>query len=364
MPPTTHARILPPAALALPALALPALALLILTASGCRVLAQAAPPPPGPIATALAALEDGYLVDYDVVADLRMVGRTNRNHGQLMQLSAVSERMSVNNQTGYVAVRHGDTIWTRFDAKTPAVRIVAGPLLGIDFYFQNHFRPEQTPAGLLALDGAWEVDGREGTIVTYRTPSRNTRVHPTGATAFTHLSVDTATARITAIRVVERKGERLATDVVWTYSNWRPAAATADEFAIAGPFRDGGMGAVSPTAPQGSTVEDLVGEPAPAIAGTTLSGEDIRLSPKRTVLFFSATWCGPCKVALEQFNAAGFKLRDGYRLVYVNKDDNAADLGAYFGKHFGRLPDELILGADAAFEDYSECARYPDDGRG
>ena len=109
---------------------------------------------------------------------------------------------------------------------------------------------------------------------------------------------------------------------------------------------------MAPPEPAGPTVRDLIGEAAPVVVGMDMSGSEVRLSPKRTVLFFSATWCAPCKVALTQLNERDFALRDGYELVYVNRDDTAEGLGTYFGQHFGRLPALVLTDAADAFDDY------------
>ena len=108
-----------------------------------------------------------------------------------------------------------------------------------------------------------------------------------------------------------------------------------------------------PRAPEGPTIKDLKGQPAPLITGLDLDGEEVRLSPRRAVLFFSATWCKPCKTALLTLNERDFRMRGGYQLVYVNKDDSAKGLTAYFEKNFGRQPDRVITDARAAFEDYN-----------
>ena len=308
-----------------------------------RVLAQA---PPAPLAAALAALDDGYLVDYTADADLRFLGRANHNTGQLMQPGADPAYVSVNNATGYVAVRRGDTIETRRTTATRPIRLTGDMATGIGF--RNYFRPEQTPIEVRTLAGPWTRTAAEGAVVSYASPSKVTRLLRGSATAVTTVSVDTITGRITAIRVVEETNGDIGSAVTWTYANWRPAAETADEFALPGPVLE-----PRPMGPPVDRTAELEGEPAPAILGTTLDGDDVELAPKRTVLFFSATWCGPCKVALRQLNTADFKLRDGYRLVYVNQDDTPEKLSAYFGENFGRLPDEVILQAGAAFDDYN-----------
>ena len=328
--------------------------LLVASAPASRVLAQARLP--APLAAALAELDDGYLVDYDVVADLKMFGRVNRNHGQLMQPGASPERVSVNNQTGYVAVRRGDTIETVYNSTSKPVRYFTTLDDGLPtVFFRNFFRPEQTPIEVRTLPGPFEVATREGAVVTYRSPSPVTRLPPGAeAKALTEVSVDTVAREIVAVRVREYAGQDLATDVVWRYSGWRDDEAAAAEFDIGGDIVEAPRsGRIAPPPLAGPTVRDLIGESAPAIAGTGPDSEAVRLSPKRVVLFFSATWCGPCKAALSQLNERDFRLRDGYELVYVNRDDTADKLGAYFGEHFGRLPDRVITDADEAFGAYN-----------
>ena len=186
-----------------------------------RVLAQA--PPPAPLAAALAELDDGYLVDYDVVADLKVFGRTNRNQGQLMQPSPSPERVSVNNQTGYVAVRRGDTIETVHNSTSKPVRYFTTFHNGAPTpFFRNFFRPEQTPIEVRTLPGPFTASARGGAVVTYRSPSSVTRLPMApNASAYTEVSVDTVDGEIDAIRVREYDGDELATDVVWRYSDWR-----------------------------------------------------------------------------------------------------------------------------------------------
>ena len=329
------------------------IALSAVTAATSRVLAQAALPTP--LSAALGELDGGYLVDYDVVAELKAFGRTNRNRGQLMQPAAAPERVSVNNQTGYVAVRRGKTMEIRRDGAADFVRYFTTDDKGEPTpFFRNFFRPEQTPIEVRTLPGPFTVSAREGAVVTYASPSHNTRLRPgAAASAVTEVSVDTAAAQIVAIRVREYDGESLAFDVAWRYSNWRDAGATAGEFDIAGPIHEAPRALMSrPRPPEGPTIHDLVGERAAPITGTDLDGGQVRLSPKRMVLFFSATWCGPCKVALRQLDERRFELHDGLRLVYVNKDDTAGGLRAYFGENFGRLPHLTITDADDAFAAY------------
>ena len=190
------------------------IALSAVTAATSRVLAQAALPTP--LSAALGELDGGYLVDYDVVAELKAFGRTNRNRGQLMQPAAAPERVSVNNQTGYVAVRRGDTMEIRRDGAADFVRYFTTDDKGEPTpFFRNFFRPEQTPIEVRTLPGPFTVNTREGAVVTYASPSPSTRVRPgPEATVVTEVSVDTVASEIAAVHVREHAAGRLASDVV------------------------------------------------------------------------------------------------------------------------------------------------------
>lgn len=89
---------------------------------------------------------------------------------------------------------------------------------------------------------------------------------------------------------------------------------------------------------------------APAISGTTLTGQALAWSSVRghpIVLDFWASWCGPCREALPQYDKLyGELARTDFEIVAVNLDEDVADAKKFLGAHPVRYP--IALGSAGA----------------
>jgi cytochrome c biogenesis protein CcmG, thiol:disulfide interchange protein DsbE len=87
----------------------------------------------------------------------------------------------------------------------------------------------------------------------------------------------------------------------------------------------------------------LIGELAPATAGTTLDGEEVSIDDFRgrwVMVNFFASWCTPCLEEHPELNAFDVQHRaEGDAvLVSVTFDNQADDARAFFAEHGGEWP--------------------------
>ena len=99
---------------------------------------------------------------------------------------------------------------------------------------------------------------------------------------------------------------------------------------------------------------NLVNKPAPHLAGTSLSHTPVSLAHERgkiVLLNFWATWCGPCRLEMPQFEAWQKQYAaKGLQVIGVAVDDSEGPVQAYANKL--RLNYPVIMGSAKLGETY------------
>jgi cytochrome c biogenesis protein CcmG/thiol:disulfide interchange protein DsbE len=111
-------------------------------------------------------------------------------------------------------------------------------------------------------------------------------------------------------------------------------------------------------APKGDEKADsspLVGNVAPALSGTTLTGDEFDIDDHRgewVVVNFFATWCPPCVQEHPELVEFAERNGDSVQLVSVAFDDTEVDqVEEFFAQNGGDWP-VITAGADGASLDY------------
>lgn len=107
----------------------------------------------------------------------------------------------------------------------------------------------------------------------------------------------------------------------------------------------------------------LLGKAAPALAGTTLDGEQFDIADHRgrwVVVNVFATWCGPCRQEHPELVAFDEKHRDAgdVTLVSVLFDDRPSTARRYFEDNGGEWP--VVVDADARIATDYGVAQVPE----
>lgn len=104
-----------------------------------------------------------------------------------------------------------------------------------------------------------------------------------------------------------------------------------------------------------------IGQRAPHFSGVTDTGETIALADLRgrpVLLNFWATWCGPCRIEMPEFEAAYRAAgEDGLIILAVNNRESSAQV-AQFRRELG-LTFPLLLDEDGMLQRQYAIAQYP-----
>jgi len=137
-----------------------------------------------------------------------------------------------------------------------------------------------------------------------------------------------------------------------------PVASAATEVPIASVPSILDLAADASPAP---TVGLEIGNSAPNFSATTDSGAAFNLADLRgnvVLLNFWATWCGPCRIEMPQFQKAYTSKADqGFAIVGVNDAETLEDITG-FRAEFG-LTFPLLLDEDAQIQDLYAVRSYP-----
>jgi len=101
----------------------------------------------------------------------------------------------------------------------------------------------------------------------------------------------------------------------------------------------------------------LIGEPVPALSGTTLDDETYDIDASRgrwTLVNFFASWCVPCVVEHPELVAFS-ESRSDVQVVSVPFDDRRAEVADFFEERGGDWP-VLIAGVDGVALDFGVIA--------
>ena len=113
--------------------------------------------------------------------------------------------------------------------------------------------------------------------------------------------------------------------------------------------------ALAPSGEEKADTSPIVGNLAPTLTGTTLSGEQFDIDDHRgqwVVVNFFATWCPPCKQEHPELVEFARRNGDDVQLVSVAFDDTEVDkVEQFFAENGGDWP-VITAGADGASLDY------------
>ncbi|GIL12001.1 MAG: hypothetical protein BroJett038_07210 [Chloroflexota bacterium] len=108
-------------------------------------------------------------------------------------------------------------------------------------------------------------------------------------------------------------------------------------------------------------VGTAVGSLAPAFEASTAGGQTIRLADLRgqvVLLNFWATWCGPCRLEMPEFEAAFQKHKDeSFTILAINNQETVQDVTG-FGEEIG-LSFPLVMDERGAIQRLYGIAGYP-----
>ncbi len=116
------------------------------------------------------------------------------------------------------------------------------------------------------------------------------------------------------------------------------------------------------TVPEGLEIGLDIGNVAPNIETFTATGETVNLAALRgdvVLLNFWATWCGPCRIEMPEFQEKFEELGDdGFTIVAVNNRENADDILA-FADEIGGLTFPLAMDLQGAIQEEYGIVNYP-----
>ena len=113
--------------------------------------------------------------------------------------------------------------------------------------------------------------------------------------------------------------------------------------------------ALAPSSDEKADSSPLIGNVAPALEGTTLTGDEFDIDDHRgqwVVVNFFATWCPPCVQEHPELVEFAERSGDSAQLVSVAFDDTEVDkVQEFFAENGGEWP-VITAGADGASLDY------------
>ena len=135
------------------------------------------------------------------------------------------------------------------------------------------------------------------------------------------------------------------------------SAAPADAAQSAAPA----LGSISALATVAPSTGTSPGQLAPDFTTTTDDGQPLRLSDFRgqvVLLNFWATWCGPCRIEMPEFESLfAQRAAEGFTVLAVNNAESAATVQAFRAEMGLGFP--LALDPDAAIQSRYGILNYP-----
>lgn len=112
---------------------------------------------------------------------------------------------------------------------------------------------------------------------------------------------------------------------------------------------------------QGPIAGTSVGDLVPDFQTVTDTGETIKMSDLRgqvVLLNFWATWCGPCRIEMPEFQKAyDAKQADGFTILAINNKETVADVVGFRGQLGLSFP--MLMDEDAAIQKKFGVFSYP-----